>query len=283
MAIIDAFPFFNEIDLLKLRLRTLNPYVDAFVITESTTTFSGLPKKLFYKEYASEFHEFKNKIIYQVVDDVPNLNPFERDWYQRDQAKEIIARDFSEEDFLIYGDVDELPNPSAIFGAISLLSDEIRIAHLAQKLFYYHLNLQEVSGSLLSYAGEYDFVKKKDRKWLGTVVTTVAFAKESSITSLRNPDNKNYGVRIQDGGWHFSYMGGYKSTDIEDRIVNKIESAAHQELNTESIKSEVFNRIKAGKDIFHRRGSKFELQSDLSYLPVEVLRNFEEFRHLVKL
>ncbi len=282
MAVIDAFPFFNEIDLLKLRLRVLNDHVDYFVITESTTTFSGQPKKLNFQEMSSVFSPYKDKIHYQIVDNVPNLSPFERDWFQRDRALEVIGGHFKDDDILIYGDVDEIPNPSAVHFASQCLSSEIKIAHLAQDLFYYYVNLLETSGTLLSYAGEYPGIKKKDRKWLGSVVTRVEVAKGSSMTALRNPEQKEHRIRIRNGGWHFSYMGGSKYESVQERIINKIESAAHQELNTEEIKSRVSVKTDQGRDIFNRRRSKFELQTDLSYLPVEALTHLNDLEHLIK-
>ena len=46
MKIVDVFPFFNELDLLEIRLNVLDPYVDLFIISEATKTFSGLDKPL---------------------------------------------------------------------------------------------------------------------------------------------------------------------------------------------------------------------------------------------
>ena len=45
--IIDSFPFFNEIDLLDLRLNYLNNYVDKFILVEGTKSHQGKEKKLF--------------------------------------------------------------------------------------------------------------------------------------------------------------------------------------------------------------------------------------------
>ena len=42
MKVIDVFPFFNELDILEIRLNVLDPYVDCFVLSEATKTFSGL-------------------------------------------------------------------------------------------------------------------------------------------------------------------------------------------------------------------------------------------------
>ena len=49
MKIVDVFPFFNELDLLDIRLNVLDPYVDCFIISEATKTFSGLDKPLYYE------------------------------------------------------------------------------------------------------------------------------------------------------------------------------------------------------------------------------------------
>ena len=50
MKIVDVFPFFNELDLLDIRLNVLDPYVDCFIISEATKTFQGGDKPLWYDE-----------------------------------------------------------------------------------------------------------------------------------------------------------------------------------------------------------------------------------------
>ena len=37
--IYDCFPFFNELDILKLRMEIMDPFVDKFVIEEAAYTF----------------------------------------------------------------------------------------------------------------------------------------------------------------------------------------------------------------------------------------------------
>lgn len=65
--IYDCFHFFNELDILKIRLEVMNPIVDKFVISEATETFSGLKKPLYYEENKELFSEFQDKIIHVVV------------------------------------------------------------------------------------------------------------------------------------------------------------------------------------------------------------------------
>jgi hypothetical protein len=69
--IYDAFLFFNELDLLDIRLNLLNDVVDKFVVVESTVTFSGKTKKLFFDENKQMFEKFSDKIIHIVVSDTP--------------------------------------------------------------------------------------------------------------------------------------------------------------------------------------------------------------------
>ena len=76
----DSFQFFNELDILLLRMHILNDVVDRFVISESTVTFSGDAKPLFYEENKEMFKEFQHKIIHNVVDDTPmDCDAFTRD------------------------------------------------------------------------------------------------------------------------------------------------------------------------------------------------------------
>lgn len=67
--IYDCFTFFNELDLLELRLNELASVVDYFVIAEATHTFTGKPKPLHFKENAARFEAFLPRIIHIIVED----------------------------------------------------------------------------------------------------------------------------------------------------------------------------------------------------------------------
>ena len=69
MKIYDCCMFFDEEMLLGLRLKTLNKYIDKFIIVESKYTHSGDKKKLIFN--INKYSEFKNKINYIVTDDPP--------------------------------------------------------------------------------------------------------------------------------------------------------------------------------------------------------------------
>jgi len=67
MKIYDCFQFFNEENVLDLRLNILDEFVDFFVIVESTTDHQGRDKKLNFD--IEKFKKFKKKIIYIAVED----------------------------------------------------------------------------------------------------------------------------------------------------------------------------------------------------------------------
>ena len=69
MKIFDCTTFFDENLMLKVRFNILDKYVHKFIITESKFSHSGNKKKLNFK--INDFPEFKNKIIYLVIENEP--------------------------------------------------------------------------------------------------------------------------------------------------------------------------------------------------------------------
>lgn len=168
----DCIPFFNELDILNLRLHILDPLVDKFIIEEATVTFSGEPKELCFAKNKELFKEFLPKIEYIVVDNSPvQMTTHERDKFQKN-ALERGLKNASDEDVIILSDADEIPNPKVLKEIIDHF-DSGKVYHLAQRMFYCYLNMEEMSGKLLSVTGEFPGVHRK--MWLGTKV----FSKKS--------------------------------------------------------------------------------------------------------
>lgn len=273
----DCFQFFNELDILKLRMNILDEVVDKFVISESTVTFSGEAKPLFYEENKEMFKEFEHKIIHNVVRDTPmDCDAFTRDHHQ----KCAVARGLGEckpEDIIIFSDVDEIPNPDKL-KEIFKDFDDSKIYALAQRNFYCYLNMEEVSGTLLSVTGEFEGVT--DPKWLGTKVCKYSMLDRYTTEELRNKEQKAIGIRVADGGWHFSYMGGGKEQSVADRVKYKIRSAAHQEYNNRSTLGKVKRNIKQKKDIFGRESEFRIVNVDESY-PTYLREHIDEYKYLL--
>jgi beta-1,4-mannosyl-glycoprotein beta-1,4-N-acetylglucosaminyltransferase len=125
--------------------------------------------------------------------------------------------------------------------------------------------MEEVSGNLLSYAGEFEGVEHK--KWIGTKMLSYKLLREQNLLlgELRFPERKEIGIRVEDGGWHFGYMGGHGEKDIRKRVQEKVVSAAHQEYNSRHVLSSVTDQIKDGKDIFGRNASFVRCEIDETY------------------
>ncbi len=274
----DCIPFFNELDILNLRLHILDPLVDKFIIEEATVTFSGEPKELCFEKNKELFREFLPKIEYIVVDNSPvDASTHERDRFQKN-ALEKGLRDAGDEDVIILSDVDEIPNPKVLEGLIAEF-DPNKVYHLAQRMFYCYLNMEEVSGSLLSITGEFPNVERK--MWLGTKIFSkknipaegIILLREASVTT---PD----AVRVSDGGWHFGYMGSRHEGDVSKRIGTKVVAAAHQEYNKQDILAEAKDRLLLGQDMFGRNAKFERVEIDETY-PEYLLTHLEEYDYLV--
>ena len=98
-------------------------------------------------------------------------------------------------------------------------------------------------------------------------ITTFKFLKDnlSTLTSIRYM-NLPPEAGIKDGGWHFSWMGGSK------KIVEKLESWAHQEFNKERFKNpeSIDYFINSGKEHLGRIGIG-------ETIPVEIDSTFPEY------
>mgnify|MGYP002701847302 FL=1 len=275
----DCIPFFNELDILKLRMQIMAPYVDFFVIEEASVTFSGEPKRMIFAENRRLFAEFEDKIRYVAVEDSPmeGVTTHERDKYQKNQLIRALSN-CKPEDIIIFSDVDEIPNPKTLVRVMDRF-EEGKIYHLAQRMFYCFLNMEEVSGNLLSITGEFPGVEK--RQWLGTKICRFADIPEAGIVYLRevSPKEKR-SVRVADGGWHFGYMGGDGERDVAKRIGVKVQAAAHSEYNSKRYLSEAVDRLLCGEDIFDRDARFVRVEIDESF-PAYLRDHREEYDFLI--
>ena len=274
----DCFQFFNELDMLKIRLNVMSPIVDKFVISEATETFSGLKKPLYYEENKEMFAEFADKIIHVVVDDTPEGYTHDRDTFQKNAVTRGLVN-CTDEDIIIFSDLDEIPNPEKIKEILKDFQQD-KIYHFAQRLFYCYLNMEEVSGNLLSYAGEFEGVERK--KWIGTKMCSYKLLREQNLQlgELRFPERKEIGIRVEDGGWHFGYMGGHGEKDIKKRVQEKVISAAHQEYNSKHVLNQVTDQIKDGKDIFGRDAKFIRCEIDETF-PTYIREHQKELDFLI--
>ena len=273
----DCFPFFNELDILKLRMEIMDPYVDKFVIEEAKYTFSSEPKPLYYLENKDMFKKWEHKIIHIVVDECPlGIPPHDMDHFQKDFLLKGLEQ-CREDDICIFSDVDEIPN-SEIFETLFANMEMGKIYHLAQRMFYCFLNAEEISGKLLSNSGDFEGVSRP--MWLGTKIFYYGSLEGRGFWDLRDKKAKENGVRVENGGWHFGYMGGMGEKNLAKRIGDKVVAAAHQEYNEEEILAQVVDRIMTGQDIFGRDAKFVRVDIDESY-PKYLVEHQKEYDYLI--
>ena len=134
----DCFVFYNELDILEIRLNTLDPFVDHFVLVESTHTFTGQPKPLVFENNKARFAPFIDKIIHVVVDDMPEVaeSTFVREAHQRSAIGRGLDQ-AQDSDLIIVSDADEIPKPSALADALTTAAGHITYFEGV----YYHFKL----------------------------------------------------------------------------------------------------------------------------------------------
>ncbi|KAH7856068.1 hypothetical protein Vadar_032389 [Vaccinium darrowii] len=111
--VFDAIIFSNELDLLEIRWRELNSYVSKFVILEANTTFTGIPKPLFFASNRDRFSFVEGKIVHGVFPGRTSRrgNPFLVESEQRGSMNHLLIRaGISHGDLVIMSDTDEIPS-----------------------------------------------------------------------------------------------------------------------------------------------------------------------------
>ncbi len=217
--IYDCFLFYNEIEILNIRLHEMYDHVDKFVLVESEETFRGKPKPLYYQENKHLFEKFADKIIHVVVEghfESDNKSDYwkvwDREYFQRNQIMRGLT-DCGDDDLIIISDVDEILRSSAIQEIYDMIHS-----------IPAHLNYKWIVCEQTYYKYFFNRYYPKEMPWIGT---TAVFYKD-----LKNYAPPQYFRRIRRGnrpfvvknaGWHFSYMGGYNN------VVNKLAAFSHQE------------------------------------------------------
>ncbi len=148
----------------------------------------------------------------------------------------------------------------------------------AQRLFYCYLNLEDISGNNLSVTGEFPGVSRK--MWLGSKICRKSLLRQYTTEELRDKARQEIGVRVPDGGWHFSYMGGGKNESVEERVRYKIRSAAHQNYNNRRTLFEVCARLRRKEDILGRSAKMVVTKIDETY-PSYLREHLSEYDYLL--
>ena len=266
-----------------MRLNILYDYVDYFVIVESSVTHTGLEKEYFFENNKERFSKFMDKIIHFKVTDTPNnfINLAEtsddtvkliyefiatqkirfkrdsqpdygRDFYQKECVRRpLIGCD--DDDIILISDADEIPNPETILklGELDLNNNSYS---LNQITYYYYLNMF------------------KESTWYGTKVSKYKNIKNLSLNEVRGDESLT--IKIPNGGWHFSFMGG------EKMVKTKMLSYSARDMANDYILSTISQNIENNVDPF-LRGGLTKVEIDSTY-PKYVLDNLDKYSQFIK-
>ena len=292
MKIYDCFMYFDEDVILDLRLNILNPFIDYFVIVESTFNHKGEKRKL--KFDINKYKKFENKIIYLIFDKEPSgiekvfdtdnegevsrkliLNAASRENGQRNFISKGLER-ANEKDLILISDVDEIPNLEKINW--NNLKDQIVL--FKQDMFYYKLNLRLPD---LIWSGSKACRKKylKSPQWLRNVKDKkYSFFRLDTLFSEKKYINIKF---VDNGGWHFSNIK--TAAEIEYKLKSYLH---HREFDLNPMsESEIEDIIKNKQAIYdlkvdkkiNKIGSGNKLvEHPLNKLPSYILENIDKYK-----
>ena len=272
----DLVLFSTELDWLEIRLHTLAPYVDYFVVVESPTTFTGKPKPLLLKDNWDRFVPFHDKIIHRVVvDPINSTRIWDHEDYMRNSLLDNVfpslvgtAQEAHKYDALVVGDIDEILRPSAML--LMRYCDVPARLTLRTHMYYYsfqwlHRGQQWAHPDATLYGGSVSNTISPNALRMGLLgpglLPLAAFSRWWSRATLWN------------AGWHCSSCF---ATIAETRT--KMHSFSHQGWNTANNRDAkvIIERVRNGLDLFSRESELYERIENNDDIPGYVLQQHQE-------
>ena len=270
--IYDCFTFYNEHELLELRLAELYTHVDHFVIVESNQTFTNNAK--LWNFDIARYPDYADKIIYIQVEDMPgSANPWDNEHHQRNAILRGLT-DANDDDIVIVSDVDEILRSAAVD---YLRTSEQTIFALRMPLYNFKFNYMRCA------PGQYDaWAMAARRSVLGNALGKIT---PNSLRELRHSFHNaphqlvNNGCEIiEHAGWHFGYFGD------RAHLVDKAQNFSHQEVNRPEFidQIDVEASIEAGTSwARYNTNEHYAVVALDSYLPKTVVENPERYQNYI--
>ncbi|MFS3135216.1 discoidin domain-containing protein [Gluconacetobacter sacchari] len=229
----DCFTFFDEFDILELRLEELDSVVDYFVICEANETFVGKQKEMSFHQNREKFKKFLHKIIYVPVTDFPSPHDV---WVREEHQRECLLRGLkaaSDEDFILFSDVDEIPKAEHVASARHVDG----YVRFKMDMFQYYMNLRERKNS-------WDACNGLQKKYIPTLDCSPSGTKSLSYARFNLDEISRHTsipvLSVDNGGWHFTHLGGV------EQLLKKFDSYSHANdpwpskmKNVETLKSQI--------------------------------------------
>lgn len=276
----DCMMINDELDLLEIRLHTLDPIIEKFVIVESLTTHSGKDKPLYFAKNFKRFDQFQSKIFHIVYPGYNAQHGYEvwgnengqRDWFLR-----ALNHVRPSDNLCFYSDLDEIPRPEKLLEAKRLYElNNIPVAfNLHYCMYFFNYSFDVPSRGPILYNPDH---AKAFHARIGRELHSPTDVRWHSNTPGYEHDFQN----LDDAGWHFSSMGGY------EQLKRKIAACAHVEYNKDEIVSEenIQRAIEEGRLYFgdntsaNASGERCKKRG-LDFLPLYVQQNLDRFKQYI--
>jgi len=267
--IFDAVPFSNELDVLLIRWNELLPYVTKFVILESNSTFTGLPKSLVFASNKEKFKFAESKYLYGTVGgrNLRGENPFFEEAYQRVALDRLLGKSgIMDGDLLIMSDVDEIPSAHTL-NLLRWCDGIPPIMHLQLRDYLYSYEFFQGYGS-----------------WRASV--HIYQSGKTRYGHFRQSDEL-----FADSGWHCSFCFRYIS-----EFIFKMNAYSHSDRVKFSYyldPKRIQDLICRGADLFDMLPEEYTFQEIIAklgpiprlfsavHLPSYLIQNAEKFRYLL--
>jgi len=238
----DCFMFFNELDLLEIRLNVLDKHVDRFVIVEANRTHAGRRKPMHYLENNGRFSRFHGKIHHYLLEVPEGYGNGDR-WAVENAQRNAIQSAFEGlrfDDIVFIGDLDEIPNLPMWNGQEGVFTGDS---------FYYKLNLKHFA------------------PWNGTVALR-GWRFFSPYGRMQPQDARNFRDLLRTCGhlWHFSWCG----QDPRE----KVKAFGHAELDTSDFNPDPRKHPADGSTLLR-------VPIDMTF-PEYVVENQDRYAHLIE-
>ena len=212
--IFEAFLFYNELDLLELKLEYTTT-VDKFLILEFPTSSSRVPRPMYFEENKARFEKYGDRIIHRTIfENCPGLGLGL--YHARREFLITEARTFfGPDDVIILSDPDVVLRPECI-GKIQ----------------------PELNNQLLSSWRSYYL----NGFWGDAIYPFTCATRLGNIVDMASHYHRPPDVDIKDCGWHFSKLGGVEG------VMANITGYPHADLDRADLKDPalIADRIKNG-------------------------------------
>jgi hypothetical protein len=261
----DCFPFFNELDILEIRLQELWNSVDYFVISEANMSHSGKPKEFILLDNWERFKPYADKIKHIKVEDMPDTpDSWAREKFQRWCLTRGLT-DMQPDDIIITADCDEIPRGEAV-DMIKVDNNDYSRYILSIPMFQYKINYMKI----FNIAKQPNIIVTRGRSY-----THAQQEREYTFPWVQKPDDT---VEIDHAGWHFTYFGDDKNA------INKIQNFAHTETDTpEMIARHSIDWMTRNKSGHHgpKHLERFEYVVVDDYFPEAITKNLDKWQHMI--